>query len=554
MGVGGVHNNLAPLTTGDRAEGKKLQYPHPVWSNPLAELVAVGGPDRGKNYTLGTQPVVLGRHSDNAVALSDPRCSRRHGELTPTPTGWQLADLGSGNGTRVNGSIITNLLLKPGDQIDIGETTLLLKDDVVEDVERTRIVMQADLGWPAPIEQTMRADDARAIFQPSSALGLLYEASTLVNSEPDVDKLLHRVLDLLLQHLPAEQGCVLLKDGGPLLPAAIRNHTGDEKLHLSRTVAEHVLHTGAGVLLHDAPEDERFRGGESIVRQQLRHILCVPLRGRHDTVGVLFLVNTRSDTGVRFVEDHLKMALAVAHQCALALEENRYYQALIQSERLAAVGQTLAGLSHHIKNVMQGVRFGSDLVRGGIDTNDPERLRKGWALVEKNQKRIDDLIFDMLNVSKDREPVLEPTSIAKLLTDVKEMLQGRAADNGVSLEITDTDLPVVAADSEAVLRALLNVVSNALDAVANTPNGMVHLAAVIDGTDVVLTVDDNGPGVPEQQRDDIFKPFISTKGSRGTGLGLPASRKTLREHGGDLTVCSSTLGGARFVFRWPRGA
>ena len=521
----------------------------------MAELVVVAGPDRGRTFALAEGAVVLGRHSDNAVALSDPRCSRRHCELTATSTGWQIIDLGSGNGTRVNGSTVESTILKPGDQIDIGETTLLLNDGPkTEDVDRTRIVLQADIGWPSPIEQTVRADDARAIFQPSSALALLYDASTLVNTEPDVDKLLHRLLDLLLKHLPAEQGCVLLKEGGPLLPAAVRNHTGDDELHLSRTVAEHVLTTGAGVLLHDAPHDERFRGGESIVRQQLRHILCVPLRGRHDTVGVLFLVNTRTGAEVRFVEDHLKMALAVAHQCALALEENRYYQALIQSERLAAVGQTLAGLSHHIKNVMQGVRFGSDLVRGGMETNDPERLRRGWVLVEKNQKRIDDLIFDMLNVSKDREPLLEPTSLAKLLADVKEMLTGRAADNGVSLVIVESDLPKVAADSEAILRALLNVASNALDAVANTPNGTVQLAAMIDGGDVVITVDDNGPGVPPAQRDDIFKPFISSKGSRGTGLGLPASRKTLREHGGDLTVTDGELGGARFVFRWPRGA
>lgn len=521
----------------------------------MAELVVVAGPDRGRTFTLGDGAVVLGRHSDNAVALSDLRCSRKHCELTPTPTGWQLSDLGSGNGTRVNGGVIESVTLKPGDQIDIGETTLLLNDEPkVADLDRTRIVMQADLGWPAPIEQSVKADDARTIFQPSSALALLYEASTLMNSEPDVDKLLHRVLDLLLQHLPAEQGCVLLKEGGPLLPAAIRNHTGHDELHLSRTVAEHVLTTGAGVLLHDAPQDERFRGGESIVRQQLRHILCVPLRGRHDTVGVLFLVNTRTSAEARFVEDHLKMALAVAHQCALALEENRYYQALIQSERLAAVGQTLAGLSHHIKNVMQGVRFGSELVRGGMDKNDPELLRRGWVLVEKNQKRIDDLIFDMLNVSKDREPILERTSIQKLLSDVKELLTGRAADNGVSLIVPELELPQVAADEEAIYRALLNVVSNAIDAVAGTENATVQLNALFDEAEVLITIDDNGPGVPDAQREDIFKPFISTKGSRGTGLGLPASRKTLREHGGDLTVTDSELGGARFVFRWPRGA
>ena len=97
-------------------------------------------------------------------------------------------------------------------------------------------------------------------------------------------------------------------------------------------------------------------------------------KGRHDTVGVLYL-DTRSSAfdamnrpegAGKFTEDHLALAVAIGHQAALAVEETRYHHALVQAERLAAVGQTIAALSHHIKNILQGLRSGSDILRTGL--------------------------------------------------------------------------------------------------------------------------------------------------------------------------------------------
>ena len=102
------------------------------------------------------------------------------------------------------------------------------------------------------------------------------------------------------------------------------------------------------------------------------------------------------------------------------MEESRYHQALVNAERLAAVGQTIAALSHHIKNIMQGVRFGADMVRTALKDEDKDLLGKGWKLVERNQGRIDQLILDMLSYSKEREPAVEPTDLNKLCEDVLE--------------------------------------------------------------------------------------------------------------------------------------
>ena len=119
--------------------------------------------------------------------------------------------------------------------------------------------------------------------------------------------------------------------------------------------------------------------------------------------------------------------IAIAHQAALAVEDTSYYKAMVQAERLAAVGQTIASLSHHIKNILQGVRGGSYLIElgmkdhakavsdGAIDVESAEKavttMRKGWNIVERNQERISALVMDMLTFSKEREPVPEPSNL-----------------------------------------------------------------------------------------------------------------------------------------------
>src|SRR4029079_6794857 len=132
---------------------------------------------------------------------------------------------------------------------------------------------------------------------------------------------------------------------------------------------------------------------ESLHKHNIREAICVPMKGRREVVGVLFLdtqstlkqlLSRGKETG-KCSEAHLTLASAIAHQAAIAVEESRYHQALVHAERLAAVGHTIAALSHHIKNIMQGVRFGADMVRVAMKEEDRDLLAKGWRLVERNQ-------------------------------------------------------------------------------------------------------------------------------------------------------------------------
>jgi signal transduction histidine kinase len=338
-----------------------------------------------------------------------------------------------------------------------------------------------------------------------------------------------------------------------------------EELAVSRTIVDRVLKDGQGVLVSDVHADERYRSIESLHKHNIREVICVPMKGRREAVGVLFLdtqatlkqfVSRGQETG-KFTEDHLHLASAIAHQAANAVEESRYHQALVNAERLAAVGQTIAAMSHHIKNIMQGVRFGADMVRTALKEEDKELLGKGWKLVERNQGRIDQLILDMLSYSKEREPAIEPTDLNELCEDVLGVVRGRAKERNATLDWhPGAGVSAVPCDQEGIHRSVLNIVSNALDAVDGRPNPRVAVQTILepDGEWVKVIVVDNGPGISEEQIDDIFKPFVSTKGSRGTGLGLSVSRKTLREHGGDIIVQSVLDKGSKFTLRIPMKA
>jgi signal transduction histidine kinase len=445
----------------------------------------------------------------------------------------------------------------------VGETVLLYAADpasvgVGSKAAHAAAVFNGPEADDLPVIKAVPA--AEPVVQPAH-LAMLYEVAATVNQVPDVEDLLGRVLTLLGRTVAADHGWVLLAEpeSGTLAPATTWPAETEPGAAISRTVVDHVRRTNEGLLLSDAGADDRFAAGQSIAAHGIREVICVPLRGRHDTVGVLYLdviaplaAAAPGAATARFTPDHLDLAVAVAHQVALAVEETRYYRALVTAERLAAVGQTIAALSHHIKNIMTGVRFGSDMVRTAFVQNDSDLLGKGWKLVERNQTRIDELILDMLSYSKDREPNRELTDLAILVTDVLDGVRGRAAERNAELVFSPpAGSPTVPCDSEGIHRALLNVITNALDAVEGVATPRVEVKVWVDGTWAEIAVEDSGPGIPVDQREAIFKPFVSTKGSRGTGLGLPVSRKILREHGGDLVVEGAPGGGARFVMRIP---
>ncbi len=552
----------------------------------MPRLIVLRGVDEGKQFNLTEPTVSIGRHSSNAVALHDTQISRRHLELRARSEGsYVLMDLGSGNGTLLNGHLVKEATLRSGDTISVGQSVLMYTSSRSGEVdagdeltERVKIVSGGEQIFGSAVVRTVSPDlGSQILSRPMVAgtdwlrtrlasLAALYETAEAVSHILDLNELLAKVMELVLRSVDADHGCFMLRDAsGRLIPKAARYREGlnqADEIAVSRTIVDHVLRENQGVLISDVEADARFRGIESLHKHNIREAICVPMKGRRETVGVLFLDTqsslkqfvSRGQEAGKFTEDHLNLASAIAHQAAIAVEESRYHQALVNAERLAAVGQTIAAMSHHIKNIMQGVRFGSDMVRTALKEEDRDLLGKGWKLVERNQTRIDELILDMLSFSKEREPLIELTDINKLCEDVLEVVHGRVEERGITVDWrAGTGVSTVPCDADGIHRAVLNIVSNAIEALEDRASPKLAVQTILEpnGEWAKIIVVDNGPGIPADIVENLFKPFVSTKGSRGTGLGLPVSRKILREHGGEIYVQSVVDKGSKFTLRIP---
>lgn len=231
---------------------------------------------------------------------------------------------------------------------------------------------------------------------------------------------------------------------------------------------------------------------------------------------------------------------------------------LIKSERLAATGETVAGLAHGIKNILGGLKGGVYIVENAFKKKDMHGLRNGWDMVKRNIDRISDLVMDLLNYSKEREPEYEKCSPNAIAEEVCILMDAKAKESGIKI-VRDLDPTIgdVSLDPKGIHSCLLNLVSNAIDAFTcdDDDDDKEYLVRVTTKREsdkaLILQVSDNGCGMDETVRKQIFTSLFSTKGSKGTGLGLLVTQKTVHEHGGTIKVDSEPGKGSTFVIRLP---
>jgi len=230
---------------------------------------------------------------------------------------------------------------------------------------------------------------------------------------------------------------------------------------------------------------------------------------------------------------------------------------LLKSERLAAIGQTVAGLAHGIKNILHGLKGGSYLVDIGIQKNEAEKLKKGWDMIKRNIGRTSNLVMDLLSYSKERAPKFEACQPNEIAADVSALLQDKARENNVELvEHFDESIGEVLMDPNSVHEILLNLMSNAVDACLfdenTSKNFRVTLKTSAEKDNLIrFEISDNGMGMDEAVVNKLFTSFFSTKGHRGTGLGLMVTRKLIEEHRGTIEVQSQLGKGTTVIVRMP---
>lgn len=231
---------------------------------------------------------------------------------------------------------------------------------------------------------------------------------------------------------------------------------------------------------------------------------------------------------------------------------------LLAAERLAAIGQTVSGLAHAIKNIAGALTGGSFVLEKGIDLGDEKYLHEGWKMLRSNVSRIKSLALDLLNLSKEREPHYQLCSPNDPLKRAWELLQETGKKQGISLDLeTDHGLPKVWLDPEGIHRCIMNLLANAMDACLDMDCTHTHGRVVLRslrkwGWAVQYEVIDNGCGMDNETKASVFNKFFSTKGSKGTGLGLMITRKIVEEHGGEITFTSEKGKGTTFIIRLPK--
>ena len=526
------------------------------------------GPDRGKKFELPIdEPQLIGRSSES-LPLTDGTVSRRHAELTPNDGRWYLRDLESSNGTFINGERIGHdpVELSPGDQIRCG-STLVVFAIAPDDDRPTRVRLVGPTEMDVTVEHQLDPNDESMILaepDPVKAakdhLRVIYDLTALTGFSIEREALLNRVMDLIFDEFKPDRGFILLKQDGDddsrfdpvVVRYKVRPKTIDEgHIPVSQTIIQHTVSEGTGILSTNAMTDKRFRSGDSVREYGIRSAICVPIRTAQEIFGVICIDS--SVANFTFTDSQLRLLNAVGQHTGLALTNVALVDSQMQTQRLAAIGQTVASLSHSIKNILQGLRGGADAVELALNRGDFKLAKEGWPILARNLDRIYGLTQNMLAFSKHRELELELTPIGPLMEELAQLFQPQCDRKrvGLLLDLAE-DVPPIPIDANAIHQAVMNLLANALDAVS-AKTGVVTLRTrfLPEKHEAQIAVADNGPGVSPDRHEELFEAFHSTKGQRGTGLGLAVTRKIVQEHGGRIEVQSEPKQGATFIITLP---
>jgi len=332
----------------------------------MPRLSVLLGYGKAQIHKIDKDDTRIGRSADNDIILSDYTISRRHAELTKTPAGYLLKDFGSNNGTFVNGSRIAEHILRHQDRVKIGPATLVFLDEAAEApaldstlrtvIEETPDQKEEEVlrGGPVsgkPADDELLAsikDGAFGAVQGSPAgyemgemeswrinlldleksnkiLYVLYQISRKLNSVQDFDDLLATIMDSIFHVIEADYGFVALVATGTeeLLPKVVKYRQPHQKrsqeLRVSRTILNKVVHEKVSVLTSNAMEDSRFQGAKSILLQNIRSVMCVPLWRKDEVIGIIQLDSFRMTK--KFTRADLELLTTISNQMAMVIEQ-----------------------------------------------------------------------------------------------------------------------------------------------------------------------------------------------------------------------------------------
>jgi signal transduction histidine kinase len=392
-------------------------------------------------------------------------------------------------------------------------------------------------------------------------LDALYRVNKFMTAVGDLRQLLTSIMDESKAVADAEASALMLYDAATdeLYFEIALGGAGDAikeiRLKANQGIAGECATTRKPVVVDDCATDPRhFKKADESSKFQTRNIIAIPLIRGDKLIGVLEALNKRN--GQAFSADDLKILRFMGDQAAIAIENALLVEANVQNARLAAMGQAVLSISHYIKNILTGMKGSVSLIEMGVKGSNMEMLNSALPIMKRSQAKITSLVQDMLTYSKERQPEYAETNVREMLEEIAQQQAEAARTAGCMLdvEIADDVPGKVLIDQTKIHDGVLNLAVNAVDAVRDSGGGRVTLAARLwseDPSFFEIVVEDTGTGIPEHIQRKIFDAFFSTKGSKGTGLGLAVTKKVVEEHGGKLELHSTPGEGTTFIVRLP---
>ena len=227
-----------------------------------------------------------------------------------------------------------------------------------------------------------------------------------------------------------------------------------------------------------------------------------------------------------------------------------------ESEKLVTIGQTIAGMSHAIKNIAGGLKGSSFVLEQGIELENREYLKQGWEMMKGNINKITKLSLDLLNYAKTTKLDFKLENPNKPAREVMQLMNHRAKEENIIFKLFPCmEKRLVFMDCEAIHNCILNFVVNAFDSfnkIAN-PNQTKTVKIIVEreNNNIVYKIQDNGCGINDTIKKSILKDFITTKGMNGTGFGLMTTKKIIEEHDGEISFKTEEGKGSLFVVKIP---
>jgi len=526
-------------------------------------LKVIQGSAKGRKLEIPDKSFTLGRSPDCEVPIKDGYASRRHGEIIFSKGRYIYRDLNSTSGSIIQRDekemcldhVWSECQLENDDLLIIGKTVFRVSIERTEAPSGTALHTQ--LSHAARPAKTL--DEIETDFQRDrKALAQIIKLGRRLNLEKttSLEDIFDFAADLIFETFPSATGITLVlkdpkKEG--YLPAYVRarksaKHKRTESVP-SRPIIDGVVEDRVSLVFDDIQQE--VRNYPTLSPGNIRSGIFAPLWNGEEILGVLELNDTRHPA--TFSREDMTILTTFGFELALLIDNHNLYEESIKNARMAGVGQSAAGLSHDIANLMAGWKAGGELIELGLEKKKLEFVSQGWKISERKHRAIFDLVEDLRYCSKPRTPDLSAGDINKLIEEAVDLEKEHVDKKGIRIDLRlGENVPEFEFDQRRLKRVLVNLLSNAIYAVGEG-EGVIGLSSEVDQKKqtVSVRVEDNGSGIPEAALNRIFDLLFSTKKSRGTGLGLAIVKKVIDEHGGNISVESKVGEGTKFTINLP---